>query len=649
MTKYVLILFTILLAACRDIPKEVSEVLRSAKNNRSELKKVITHYKRVGDMEKLQAAYYLIANLKERYYWGGEAVTEYDSLFFYVDSLHQAGINIPPQSPLIKRKWKELVDVYGTPALDYAEKNMDKTSLSSAYLIAHIDQAFKVRETLSWGKQLTFEELCHYLLPYRIGTERPELWNHNVFDEYQGFRDKKKGEHRSEVAKRLFRHLKKNTVTNQALNHYPFDLPESLMRISRQGICKQLVYYNAMVMRGNGVPVDIDFIPLWGNRNGGHYWNVLLQEDGDRSWWYDAPKKMSFGSWVRPRLTMAKVYRKTFELQPEEPASNDIPSRLKDRNRIDVTAEYTQTFDVEIPLKYPSLTAKEYAVICTFNNRTWAVQAYGTIHRGHATFKQMGARVLYLAMYYHLGKLVPASDPFILKKDGTVTYISPEGLQDMNLLRKYPRFWRIEKFEKRLIGARFQGANHADFSDAVDLFTIENAPDSIGQALISSQKAFRYFRLLFHKEKLLNVGELKFYGINGDELKGEVTGFPEMKGFPDTPYQNAFDGDIGTYVHVPQKKDSIYSWVGLDVGSPKQLTKIQFAPRSDTNFILVGDTYELRYWDKDHWVSCGKQVAGKQKLLYRLVPANGLYLLHNLTRGKEERIFTYVDGKQVWW
>jgi hypothetical protein len=26
-----------------------------------------------------------------------------------------------------------------------------------------------------------------------------------------------------------------------------------------------------------------------------------------------------------------------------------------------------------------------------------------------------------------------------------------------------------------------------------------------------------------------------------------------------------------------------------------------------------------------------------------------LYLLQNLTKGKEERIFTYENGKQVWW
>jgi len=50
-----------------------------------------------------------------------------------------------------------------------------------------------------------------------------------------------------------------------------------------------------------------------------------------------------------------------------------------------------------------------------------------------------------------------------------------------------------------------------------------------------------------------------------------------------------------------------------------------------------------------HWASLGKQIATTIKLEYTEVPSGGLYFLRNLTRGKEERIFTYVDGEQVFW
>lgn len=45
----------------------------------------------------------------------------------------------------------------------------------------------------------------------------------------------------------------------------------------------------------------------------------------------------------------------------------------------------------------------------------------------------------------------------------------------------------------------------------------------------------------------------------------------------------------------------------------------------------------------------GEQVAKDQFILYNNVPTGGLFILHNLTRGKEERIFKYENGKQVWW
>ena len=38
-----------------------------------------------------------------------------------------------------------------------------------------------------------------------------------------------------------------------------------------------------------------------------------------------------------------------------------------------------------------------------------------------------------------------------------------------------------------------------------------------------------------------------------------------------------------------------------------------------------------------------------EELVYDNVPAGALLILHNHTKGKEERIFTYENGRQVWW
>jgi hypothetical protein len=154
------------------------------------------------------------------------------------------------------------------------------------------------------------------------------------------------------------------------------------------------------------------------------------------------------------------------------------------------------------------------------------------------------------------------------------------------------------------------------------------------------------------------VAELEFFGgAKGSDslkLKGRPIGFPEVKKSVGTPYQNAFDGNIDTYFNghsinyteLPVKQ---FCWAGLDLGKPIRITKVRYCPWSDTNFIVKGDRYELCYWKKNKWISMGERVAQRSSLDYKNVPSGGLYLLHNLSRGKEERIFTYEDGRQVFW
>ena len=66
------------------------------------------------------------------------------------------------------------------------------------------------------------------------------------------------------------------------------------------------------------------------------------------------------------------------------------------------------------------------------------------------------------------------------------------------------------------------------------------------------------------------------------------------------------------------------------------------------NAIQVGDCYELLYWDGE-WVSLGAKGATTTCLDYNNVPKNALLWLRDRTTGREERIFTYKNGRQMWW
>ena len=69
-------------------------------------------------------------------------------------------------------------------------------------------------------------------------------------------------------------------------------------------------------------------------------------------------------------------------------------------------------------------------------------------------------------------------------------------------------------FESRMVGGIFQGANQANFSDAVTLFTVTKQPATgvFTPVSITNTSAFRYVRYLSPNGGYGNVAELQFYG-----------------------------------------------------------------------------------------------------------------------------------------
>ena len=64
--------------------------------------------------------------------------------------------------------------------------------------------------------------------------------------------------------------------------------------------------------------------------------------------------------------------------------------------------------------------------------------------------------------------------------------------------------------------------------------------------------------------------------------------------------------------------------------------------------IITRHLYELFYFAQNDPCFLGQKVAAGDVLTYDSIPSKVLYLLKDLTK-KEERIFTYEGGKQIWW
>lgn len=67
------------------------------------------------------------------------------------------------------------------------------------------------------------------------------------------------------------------------------------------------------------------------------------------------------------------------------------------------------------------------------------------------------------------------------------------------------------------------------------------------------------------------------------------------------------------------------------------------------SFLTVGLEYELFYMGNDDWVSLGAVTATGGPAVFDGVPAGALYWLVAEDSDREERIFTFEHGRQVWW
>jgi len=497
-----------------------------------------------------------------------------------------------------------------------------------------------VRKEIPSTAELDFDQFCEYVLPYRVGHEQVENWRLNLYTKYQHLRNSFKNDP-LRLARGIYKDTDKSLVSNLTISSYPFDIPASKMQLAHCGNCKNISNYTVMALRANGIPSTIDYVTSMGNKGTSHEWvSVLI--DGRF-----LPLE------AKNQYNMSKVFRTTYSTQYKTNSDKDIHPILLDPYRIDVTDEYVKTFDIDIHLR--PRTNKKHAMICTYGNNKWVPQDFGIIKNSQVRFKKIGADVLYLAMYYEDGRLIPASNPFVLQKDGGIKEITSDlsRLQTVRLSRKFPWFPTRLALVDKIRGSRFQGANHEDFSDSVNLYKVNHTPLKIETIEINDMKKYRYIRYISNSTfgaKLAEMDVFSDFGENRKKLSGKIIGYPEKSaGKPYSyfySYEKAFDGNYETFFETFSNN---VGWTGYDLGKPTQISRIRYAPKSDTNFIIPNDIYALYHWYNNQWLEIAKKVGSGEFLEIKGVPANGLYILKDLSRGKEERIFTYENGKQLWW
>ena len=206
---------------------------------------------------------------------------------------------------------------------------------------------------------------------------------------------------------------------------------------------------------------------------------------------------------------------------------------------------------------------------------------------------------------------------------------------------------RSNQFLQGVIGGKFQVANQEDFSDSLTIHVIPHLKDNKFHVVHPRYTGkYRYFRYLSPDWSRGNMAELYTFNAAGDTLKHKRL----IGNFHVRPWcgpENLFDGNVLSFY---DSHDVYGVWYGWELEQPENVARIVFLPRNDDNFIREGEEYELFYWNHGTWMSLGRKTGNFEAVLkYDNVPAQALFRLHNRTKGSEERIFTYEDGKQIWW
>ncbi len=429
-------------------PAKVGLVLNEAGKNRAELVKALNYFYKKGDSLKIKAVNFLISNMdihsSSSYYWIDTTGTRIP-----FNELDYATFHASVQAfELLKKKHP------GLHPLPFTYRDID--SIKSSYLIDNIERAFNVWHS-PWGKNVSFQTFCEYILPYRASVEPLENWRSVYQQQFSWINDSAKNKTTEDALLYLGNDFKKWFANTYGIETRKEPLPRlgALQLLHRKkGPCEDIADWSVFALRSQGFPATNDMVTYWATSSGSHFFNSTLNSKLQPIRFDVSTSSVRLTTFAREP---AKVIRTTYSKQPNlvasiEPLANIPDGFMRTFNYKDVTAEYWETKNVTCPLYKSSIqTAVAYA--CVFNYGDWRPTWWGRNISQSVTFTSMSKGAVYLPAYYFNHKLLPAGYPIavgynqemILKPDTlhshTITLQEQQGYLVFQPQKKYRLYY----------------------------------------------------------------------------------------------------------------------------------------------------------------------------------------------------------------
>jgi len=635
MKQTLLALFLLFLTACSVVDsgdQRLESALEFAGKNRGELEKVLDHYK--DDSQKLEAAKFLIRNMPHWYSYPGRQMDSLKSVLTEVNKNNNVGNLVV----FAGKEWRYF-------PFESLPKVYDAQVITSDYLIDNIDRAFADWRKYPWNKHLNFDDFCELLLPYRIANESLTDWRTLYGAYYGSLLDSLY--HGRDVVEACS--IINEEISRQGMKYYAYfsapNLDAKFLFSTRLGTCRESCDIGLYAMRSCGIPVARDAF-MYADRSF-HEWLVVRDTTGRFI-------QFGFDDLVPTRKLphtdgrkKGKVFRACFGLQEERTKKfvdvSEIPLELRNFYQRDVTDQYFGENTVEIPLG----RREENLYLGIFSPKGWTPIDFGESVGKKVRFHNIEPNIIYQAVKYEKEsrKCVPVGYPFVFYPDNRKCRVfKPEKENDVELVltRKMPLTKRLkDRLSSSIVGASIEASTDSKFTHFEKLYEFKDALDYCKVRLpISGKQPYRYLRYVAPENEAIVLADLDIFE---DSLCKKPIALKLLTSMDSTFMpRNLTDGNLLTAFYSKEHQSLLF-----EMERSAAIGGIEFYPRTDGNFVWVGDTYELLYYAGDEgWVSLGKTVAQGKSLTFR-GPKNALFWLRDLTQGKEEQVFFYEDGKQV--
>ena len=305
------------------------------------------------------------------------------------------------------------------------KKVMDVEVIDADYLAENIEYAFRAWE-LPWARDVSFEDFCRYLLPYKMGNEAPERWRSEVWEEYASLREAalaEPGMRPSEVCRRVDAVV--NTwYTVHYNDNYPTDAGYLKAKELRGGTCAGSSLMILYPLRALGVCATYECVPHWGNRSSSHAWNALY-ENGQLIQ-FNGPE-LDPGRTKEEFIGVGRMLRKRPKVLRRDYLS---------AGKVDVTMEYIPTADLDIRGRGAKSGTPGLMV---FDNERWCSVAEGTWRGRRAEFTAVARGVAFLPVVSENGRGSALCWPLVVERNGRLKLFRPSlWRRTVRLTAKYP-------------------------------------------------------------------------------------------------------------------------------------------------------------------------------------------------------------------